>query len=173
MFTKPKFPDWQNLTCIQISDEIYNLRQFLMTYKGDDFSIYESAIAEGEISLDDKCRKPIGIFLDDIPISIENTDVPPIKVMPITLPPDVIQNIKLPLDENPCYMVKMDCGDGMHLENVNGNCICVKDSTPIDVIKDVIKPLAAPISKDLKPYIYGGVVIVAILLVAKLLKLKQ
>ena len=57
---------------------------------------------------------------------------------------------------NPCDTVKINCGDGMHLENINGKCRCVNNECRSYTIHDTTGNVSSYLYQDCDNGIVNG-----------------
>jgi hypothetical protein len=155
----PKFPDYYSMDCDQLQVEINDLNQTLMTgrFVYELRVAYEQALSDAQDAYIQKCRlkstplPPEGCTYDaDFNlICIEPVD----DDMPIILPtpPIFVDDTKSP--------IKTEIPDAQ------------SNPTFLDDTKAAL-PTLPTVSKNLKPYVYVGLGIVAILVVARILTKK-
>jgi len=159
----PKFPDYSSMSCDELQVAISELTQTLMTsrFVYELRVAYEQALSSAQDEYILKCRRkqtplpPAGCTYDDdfnlICTEPEIDDMLPIRNPPAL--PIFVDDINSP--------IKTKIADSQ------------SKPTFIDDTKAAVPALPTkPVSKNLKPFIYAGLGIVAILIVARVLSKK-
>jgi len=157
----PKFPDYSMMDCSQLQIEMNDLNQIMMTGKFvyELRVAYEQAYSAAQDAYIQKCR----------------LSPPPVKSTP--LPPEgctydadfnliCIEPEPMPNPITPTFVDDTQSPIKTEVPDAQSN------PTFIDDTKAAVPTLPTTVSKNLKPYIYVGLGIVAILVVARILTKK-